>query len=311
MNQHTPPSATGSIADAIRQVAMVAEVSTSAIGLTRVDKSASRKADQDHAAKSGAGTVTVKRFAGAEDKIKKIMDLQAEAQANLKRHSMVWGQTKRRLLPNSNFQAWIGEHTRINDAFEAARDELIADADNIIQQAAQNIGSYQIDLPTKQELMNAFELSYQLEPIPDPQHFAMDALTQQAEEHLRHQFEENVKAAYNTAVQDTAKRLAKPLENLADRMDSYEKREREVANGTARTNAGTFKDTIIENVQEIASVFGNLNVLGDPVLDGIAKKVQAFTKVTPDVLRKRSDIRQAVAARAKEVLKDLDGILVR
>jgi hypothetical protein len=58
-------------------------------------------------------------------------------------------------------------------------------------------------------------------------------------------------------------------------------------------------------------VFGNLNILGDTHLAEIAKKLGAFNKLTPDILRKRGDVRDAVAARAKDILKDLDTILVR
>lgn len=312
MNDQTPHK---TMAEAIREVAMVADVSTSAIGLTRTDKQASDKANQDHAAIAKAGTVLVNRFAGADELIKKIMDIQAEAIANLKRNSMVWGQSKRRLLPNANFQRWITGHTALDDQFKLAVDELVANADDILAQAKANIGSYKIDLPTKEEISKAFSLRYGLEPIPDPKHFGSimgDAgLTVATDDHLRHQFEQNMQASYNTAVQDTAKRLAKPLENLAERMDSYNKRESDIANGRKPGKEGYFRDSLVENVQEIAAVFGNLNILGDTHLADIAKKLGAFNKLTPDILRKRGDVRDAVAARARDILKDLDGILVR
>jgi hypothetical protein len=308
-------TSTTSLSDALRNVAMVADVSTSALGLTRTDKSASRKANQDHAAKDGAGKVVVNRFAGADEKIKKIMDLQTAAQANLKRNSMLWGQTKRRLLPNANFQRWLTEHTAINDAFELAHKELLDDADAILAAAKANIGTFNVDLPTKDDMRDAFSLSYALEPIPDPKQFGHvmggNDLIEGMDAHLQHQFEENMRAAYTNAVQDTAERLAKPLENLAERMDAYDKRERDVANGKNPGKEGYFRDSIIENVKEISAVFGNLNVLGDSHLAGIAKKLDAFGKITPDLLRKRGDVRGAVAARAREVLKDLETILVR
>jgi hypothetical protein len=305
-----------SISDALRQVAMVADVSSSALGLTRTDRQASRKSEQDHAAKDGASTVRVNRFAGADEKIKAIMDLQKEASANLRRNSMQWGNSKRRLLPNANFQRFIEGHTSIDDRFKLAVKSLVDDADLIIAEAKKNIGTFNVDLPTKEEMANAFSLSYELEPIPDGRQFGQFTgdeadLTGKVSEQLRYQFEENMRASYNSAMLDTAQRLAKPLENLAERMEAYDRREKDLANGKDPGREGYFRDTILENVQQIADVFGNMNVLGDARMDAIAKKLSAFSKLDAEILRKRGDFRVAVAARAKDILKDLDGILVR
>lgn len=300
------------LSDMLRQVAMVAEISTSAIGLTRTDKTASRQADQNHAAKDGAGKVVVNRFAGADELIKEIMSYQTEARANLIKYTSTWGVSKRRLLPNANYQKWLTDHVEINDQFEDKCLQLSQQADAIIAEATKNIGTYRIDLPTKSEIENAFSLSFALEPIPDASAFAKDPTMAAANEELIYQFNKNMEASYNQATQDAAQRLADPLQKLAERMEIFTQREKSKAAGQGDTaREGYFRDTIITNVHDIAGVFGALNVLKDPKLAAIAAKVEPFLQVTPDILRSNVQVREAVAARAKEIIADLNKVLVR
>lgn len=306
---------TSSVADALRQVAMIAQIDTTALGLSRTDKTASKKTEADHAARDGTAKVVVNRFAGADDEIRAVLEVQRLAQENLKRYTMSWGSTKRRLLPNSNFMAWNSEHARLEKLHYEQLQLLLDNADAILAKAARNLGSFDVPMPTKNDIATAFTISHQLEPIPDGRHFATfmgsDDAVQQMDAHLAHQFEENMKAAYNFAQQDACTRLAKPLESLAERMEAYSKREQQKANGADPGKEGYFRDSIITNVQEIAVVFGEMNVLGDPTLDAIAKKVKVFEKINPDVLRKRDDVRNAIAQRARDIVKDLDGFLAR
>lgn len=310
MNAQAP-----SISDALRQVAMVADISTTALGMSRTDKQASKETEVNHAAKAGTAKVVVNRFAGADDEIKAILEIQRLAQENLKVKTMQWGSTKRRLLPNANFMAWNAKHAELEELHKQAIAKMMDNADAILAKAQANIGSFNVDLPTKDEMERAFTLTHVLEPIPDGRHF--DAMTgsngmnAQINEHLRYQFEQNMAGAYNAAIQDAAARLAGPLQKYVERMEAYSKREAEVANGRDPGREGYFRDSIVGNVQEIAEVFAGMNVLNDPVIKAVADKVAVFTKLTPDILRKREDVRNATAARAREIIADLDGFLAR
>jgi hypothetical protein len=311
MNVQAPAS---TLAETLRQVAMVAELSTSCVGMTRTDKGASRQADQQHAATDGASKVVVNRFAGADELIRQIKDVQTEAANVLKANTSIWG--KRRLLPNANFQRWIGRHTAIKDQFDLLVAEVRNQADAIIAESTRNVGTFNIAPPTRKELEEAFSLKYNLEPIPDPSAFGAimgddGQLIAEADQHLRWQFEENMLAAVNSAKLDAAERLAKPLTNLVERMEAYNLREKEIAHGKAVGKEGYFRDTIITNVQDIAEVFGNLNVLGDPTMEEINQKLKPFMQITPDILRSNEQIRAAAMRRAADIIKDLDGMMTR
>jgi hypothetical protein len=296
------------LSDALRNVAMIAEVDTSALGLTRTDKNASKKSEADHHAMSGTARVVVQRFAGVDDLPKKIMDYQKAAHDLLKSKSTAWGSGKRRLLPNANAQDFIQGYAQIEVEYDKAVKEFVDNADAIIAQAKANQGDFQIDIPTKEEIEKAYALRYTLEPVPDGAQFkGSEAVVAD----LRQHFEERIKASYIEAQQDALQRLADPLKKMIERMEAFEQRERDLANGKTDVGKnGIFRDTIISNIQDIASVFGSFNLTNDPKLAEIASKIALFEKVTADTMRNRPDIRGAAVKHAKSIIEELDDMLI-
>jgi hypothetical protein len=236
------------------------------------------------------------------------MDIQKQARENLQTLSTAWGAGKRRLLPNANFQTWIGQQGRLEDEFKDAVKEFVDKADEVLATAKANLGSYNIPLPTKHDIETSYAMSYTLEPIPDGSHFKGDA---EVERYLKERFEEHIAAAASESRQDALRRLAEPLSKLAERLEAYDKREREIANGAEPGRTGAFYDSAVENVIEVAKVFRSFNVLNDPEMNKISDKIEAFTKINGDMLRNRADIRTAATARAREVIASLDGLLIR
>ena len=295
-----PPSR---LSDALRDVAMVAEVSTSALGLTRTDRQASKKSDTDHRRSKAHRASWSTGCAGAADYAKKIMDYQTMAHANLETvHRCLGAHRSGACCRRMNHEKWNAAHGDIKKGFDAAVQEFVNNADAVIATAAQNIGTYQVDLPTKEEISKAYKLDFQLEPIPDSSQFKADPAI---EAYLQRQFEQNVAAAHAQAQQDVMKRLADPLKALIERMDSYEKREQEIAAGKQVSREGVFRDTIIGNVHDIADVFESFNVLGDPKLNEVAQDLKVFRQIDADLLRKHGQVRAAASAKAKEILQGL------
>lgn len=299
MNAQTPSRM---LSDAIREVAMVAGVTTSALGLTRTDRDASKKADSDHAARIGSARVVVDRLSGAADYAKRIMDCQTMAHANLKQFTMPWGSTGRRLLPTVNHERWNKQHQDIKHAFDVAVKDFVDNADHVIAIAKQNLGDYKVKVPTKEEIETAYSLSFTLEPIPDSAAFRGPP---EVEEYLKRQFEANIQAAHAEAQANVLTRLSDPLKKLIERMDAYDKREAEVSAGKAPTKEGIFRDSVIENVHSIADVFESFNLLGDPKLAEVADALKVFRQINADMLRKHDTVRRAASIKAKEILDGL------
>ncbi len=308
MSAQTATATNNLLSDALREVAMIGEIRASALGLTRTDKNASRKSEADHQARNGAAKVIVSRLAGADDLHKEICALQAEARDNLHGYSTAWGNSAgRRLLPNANFEPWIRAQARIAKTFEEKVAEIKERAPDLVAQAKANLGAFDIEPPTVEEIGSAYSLHYSLEPIPDGTQFQGSPAV---EEWLKKQFERNVAVAYAEAQSDALQRLATPLGNLVERLANYDGRLDKIANKEDPGRHGYFRDSLIENVKQIGSVFQSFNLLGDPKMASIAAQLDLFMRTDAKGLRQDANLRHELSKRAKNILSDLDDMLM-
>ena len=231
------------MSELLSQVATIASVRTTALGLTRTDKSASYDTERDHHALPGIARVSVSRLAGAEQKVRDIRAAQVQARECLNRLTTAWGEGGRqRLLPNTNIEKFLKEWSPVKDGFDRLVGDLNNAAPDLIAQAEANLGSFDVAPPTVEEIRDAFSLDFDLVPIPDSASYTSSNLDERLEEVLRERFEAHVSAAYQQAQSDALQRVAVPLGNLVERMTAYDKREVEKAKGIDVGREGVFRD---------------------------------------------------------------------
>lgn len=283
----------------IGEVAVLASVRTSALGMTKLDKEASKDSDSSHAARAGTARVNVNRLPGAESAVDAIKKQHTHARNLLQSYTSQWG-SDRRLLPNVH----IGEFTGKFDVIQREHNWLVAEfmknATVYIQQAERNLGNYDVTPPSMDEIKNAFALEFDLAPVPDISAYTTgDSALEQA---MKKRFEADIVAAYEGAQKDLFKRLAEPLKNLIDRMAAYDEREElKAKNIDVGRTTGTFKSTVITNIQDIAKVFRSFNLTNDPFFDDIAEHLEGFSNIEHEDLTKSQELRAAVAKKAADI----------
>ena len=176
----------------LSQVATVAVVRTSALGMTRTDKNASAESERDHGALRGSAKVGVSRLAGAEQRVKDIRSVQNEAREALTDNTTAWGD--RRLLANVNIERFIQRYSVSKREHDKLVQALVDDAPRLIANARQNLGSFQIEPPTEEEIANAFSLEFTLEQIPDSETYAAKGMDVQVEAELKRQGIKHIKS---------------------------------------------------------------------------------------------------------------------
>jgi hypothetical protein len=294
------------IQSAVRETCVLARVTTSSLGLSRTDKAASKRAAADNHAVDGAARVVVSRLAGADDVHKEIVAAQREAQAALKRRSMPYDEDGWRILPNAKFEDFLKELGYHKAAFDAAMHKLEVEADAIIGKAMANKGDFDIEVPTREELVGAYALTNAFQPVPDGSTFK--GLPPAVAEKLSRAVEKRVAAAVEAAHVDTLKRLLTPLEDFVKRMAAFDERERSIAAGESVGHSGVFRDTALTNVQEIVGMLEAFNITGDERLSQLKAMLDPFTRptLTADRLRKDDKVRQALTGRAAKVVSNLN-----
>lgn len=301
MNQTFQPQQQ-SISSLLAQVATTIQVSSTSLGLSRKDKTASALSDRNHNARAGVSSVNVSRLAGAEDRIKAIRQQVTAARECATANTTKWGD--RELLANINIERFLRAWSPIKAEHDRLVKELEDDAPKLIEQARQNIGSFDVEPPEVEEIIGAFTLDFKMEAIPDASKFSSNIVNKQVEAELKRRFEADIAAAYQQAQTDALQRLAKPLENLVERMTAYDEREDLKARGF-EAKGGYFRDSMVENVKQIAEVFGSFNLTGDPAIASLAAELDIFTRLDAQALRDSKPERDATAKKAKEILASL------
>ena len=73
---------------------------------------------------------------------------------------------------------------------------------------------------------------------------------------------------------------------------------------------GYFKDTLVENVRELAELLPAFNFNNDPAFDALAKRIKNELCVEDaKALREHADVRETVKKSADDILKDVESLL--
>lgn len=282
----------------VGELAVLACIKTSALGMTKLDKQASTESDQAHGAKTGAGKLNVSRLPGVEDVVSDIKKEHRQARLALDAYTTAWGDD-RRLLPNLYIGDFAGEFDVIQRSHNDKVAAFVANASAYIKKAQANLGSYAVAPPSEDEIAHAFSLTFDLSPVPDVGAYSInDAKLQKM---LQERFEEDIRASFQEAQKDLMRRLAKPLENLVDRMGAYDEREQLKGKDIDVGKSGTFKQTVISNVTDIAQIFDAFNFMKDPLLISISQKLAAFQGIEHKDLVRSKDLREVTAKKAAEI----------
>lgn len=300
MNMPAPHIAAPTIVDALREVACIAYVKTTALGLTRTDKRLSAEIDQAKGAKSGTTNAKAKRLA-LDDLHNALVASHKEAQENVKFNSTPMA-NGRHLLPNVNFERTIGKHYEIQQKHDGYLVDLEANADTILQASYDNLKGYTVRPPSKEELLKAYSMQFKSEPIAPNEY---PGHVPAAEAWLKRQYEANMEANYQEATNAALGRLIKPLGHLVERIDIYEKNQTD----EAKEGKSFFREAVLGNVQELLDVMGTFNLMHDPAFQAFVDQCELFRTVSTEDLKKNGDLRASVKTRAQQVIESLGGWL--
>lgn len=139
------------------------------------------------------------------------------------------------------------------------------------------------DYPSPSEIRQAHSFAIRVAPTPSVQDWRLD-LSDEVMGHLKTELEAQTSSAMNTALADVANRIADVARKAHERLSDPD---------------GIFRNSLVENIDELVGLLPILNVAGNPELDNLATNLRlSVFGVTPDVLRADSRVR---ADKAREM----------
>ena len=292
---------------ALQSTTMLAALRTPAFGTRRRDKLAGEEVSSQAGAVASAAMVSVNLLAGADEIHQAIMKVQRQARVAFNHITSTWDDEGWRLLPSALFDRCMVDVVKpYKPQMEELKERLKDEAPAIIKRAQEGLGDFAARhiLPTAEEMAAAYDLKVEFQPIPDGSRF--QGLPDKTIEMLARHVENRARAKAEGAMHEPLERMTSALEHMLMRLQAYEEREAARNRGEKVGKQGTFKDTLVTNVQELAGIIAHFNLTGSPGFEEIALKAQALSQgIDPASLRESRNTRN----KAIEIGTDLLGAI--
>ena len=152
-------------------------------------------------------------------------------------------------------------------------------------------GAFRIeDYPSRESLASKFRFAYAILPLPEPNQFIKDQLTDELGKRLAADYETRLA---NTTAQISRKVLDTLLGLINDTAES-------LANDGPIVDSENRKGPFAK-LQEYLDRIPSLNITGDPTINAIAQQARAKLAYSADALRKNQQTRQLAAIHASNI----------
>ena len=287
----------------LAQKAMLSHVRLSAWSARRIDRKATEEVNEKNNAANDAGRynkllVDSKALAGIQAAI-------SAARAFHYSRTLPWQDDGARLLPAAAYVDYTARLRAIRADFEKAVDDFLSDYPNHVEAARKRLGNLfrPEDYPSADEIRRRFGFDTIINPVPSGDDFRVTLGDAQAEL-IRAEIEERAQQQLQEAMRDVYRRVSDVCERMVDRLRKYTP-----GNDNERAS-GIFRDSLVENVRDLAAVLPALNITADPKLNEIAERMRReLTQHNADDLRESETLRESVADAAESILSEVSAFL--
>jgi hypothetical protein len=283
--------------------AMLSHVKISAWTARRIDRKATDEVNENNGAANDAGRYN-----------KLLIDKSALAPVSFAANhartfhysrTLPWQDEGARLLPAAAFVDYTAQLRAMKGTFEKAVAEFLAAYPAAIDATQKRLGGLfrQEEYPSADDIARRFAFDIVVNPVPVGADFRVDLGNGQAEI-IRQEIEARAQSQLQEAMRDVYRRIAENCTRMVDRLNAYQ------PGSDGERAQGVFRDSLVENVRDLASILPSLNITADPHLAAIAARVQKeLTRHDADELRESETARETVAKSAAAILADVSDFL--
>jgi len=303
MNAISPIVVNDDITNAVREAAMLVDVSLSMWEAAQNDRTLMEGVKKAHGARGDVGKVIKYLMSGADSSLKQVRNSFKAVREHHKSLTLPWITDPHatrvegpRLLPhllNARYMTEIAAKQR--EAF-ADRDEFIHQYPSLVEQAKANLGTMVTDAsyPSAEEVKKLFRISVDFQPVPVGSQFA--GLDEHMLERLSKSLAKKHIHAAQAAEAEMWQRVRARVEHMIERLTLDD----------GETEAKTFKAATIENVRDLITLLPGWNVTGNEHAAEIAHDLEHMLDgLDATDLRKNKKLRDDTAKESRRVIDKL------
>jgi len=293
MNAHNPVS-TGPAVD-LSSKAMLAAVRIKQWSGRKLDRQVTDEVNRQHGAAADAGRYNKALI--SRDALAEILTIAGRARKEHYARTLPWHDDGNRILSAAGYLDYANVMRGLRGEFEAAVAGFAAGYADFVDEARIRLnGMFRAeDYPAPDDIAARFGFEHVLQPLPAAGDFRVTVSDADAAK-IRADIEARTNAAVEAAVRDVFQRIGETVGHMAEKLAEYKPAE----DGNRAT--GIFRDSLVENVRDLAELLPSLNVTESPELARIAERMKAeLCGHDAAELRDNESARQDVAAKAAAI----------
>ena len=210
--------------------------------------------------------------------------------------TLPWADDGPRILPAANYMGYMDKSRARRRLFDTAVAAFLPEYPALQAKAKLTLNSmYNAeDFPTQADMAGRFEFSVKVLPLPSGDDFRVSLQSEEVDV-IREQIERDTREAATAAVGDLWQRLYKVVAHF-----------REQVKGD-----GVVREAMLANLRGLCEVLPRLNLLDDPRLDEMQRRVMDSlgSYGAEDLKRGKKRTRKQAAAEAEQIVKDLSAFM--
>jgi Protein of unknown function (DUF3150) len=235
--------------------------------------------------------------------LKRITELVSAARALHYKMTKPWLDEGPRILPNALYVEFTTEFNKIKKDFVRAVEKFCDEYPRYVEDRKRALGEmfHQAEFPPVEEMRGRFNMDIKFGQIGDAEDFRSD-LDQEIAEDIRREIAEQTSVMNEGIRKDTLKQIAETVGHMAEKLSKY--------NPKSKENKSYFRDSLVDNVRELARLLPSFNIDNDPALTAIASRIaKELCAEDATVLRENDMTREVVAKSADDIVKAVEGLI--
>lgn len=278
----------------LAEKAVLANLSFSRWGGYAYDRKATDEVHQSNNAAADAGNYNKRLLPkGATSKIDSVVNAAREYH---KSHTSPWLDDGRRILPSTFYMEYAKRMKEFKQEFEDACADFFKEYPGYVKTAQKRLGKMfrEDEFPAIAEIKAHYSFSLDILPFPDSADFRVEL---DGIDEIKREMQARMKEVYEGAMRDVAERITTLVGRMSERLKGYK------PGKPGKRAEGTFKDSLVDNIKELADVLPHLNMAGDPKLAKIIERInKELCQTDAETLREDDKLRKKVATSADQVL---------
>lgn len=292
----TPAAAPSSRVIAAR--AMLAGLKIKQWSGRKLDAKVTAETNRAHGATADAGRYN--KALVSRDALAEIVAIANRARKEHYARTLPWADDGARILPAAAYLDFMNVARELRTEFDAAVAKFVSGYGDFRDAAKVRLNGMfdAADYPPPDAIAARFGFDVGILPMPDAADFRVDVGDAEADR-IRADIQARTDAAIRDAMGDCFTRVCEAVGNMADKLAA------DRTNEKGETVPAIFRDSLVENVRELAGLLPALNITGNAALAAVADRMAGeLLRYDADDLRTDAGARKRTAEAAAAILAD-------